>query len=92
MSARCLLLALLFGSAAPLHADLVRGALLLDGTGAPGRVMDLRFERGVVTALGDLEALPGEVVIDGAGRVLAPGFVDTHSPVSYTHLTLPTKA
>lgn len=79
MSARCLLLALLFGSAAPLHADLVRGALLLDGTGAPGRVMDLRFERGVVTALGDLEALPGEVVIDGAGRVLAPGFVDTHS-------------
>ena len=32
-------------------------------------------------------------VVDGAGKVLLPGFVNAHThPVSYTHLTLPTKA
>ena len=72
----CLLLCLV---AAGARADLVTGARVIDGTGAPGRIMDLRFEDGVIVALGELAARPGETVVDGSGRVLAPGFVDTHS-------------
>ena len=29
---------------------------------------------------------PGAEVIDVAGKVVVPGFVDPHTPVSYTHL------
>lgn len=79
MRSRLLLAALSCLLAAGARGDLVSGALVIDGTGAPGRVMDLRFEDGVIVALGDLEALPGETVVDGSDRVLAPGFVDTHS-------------
>ena len=28
--------------------------------------------------------------IDASGKIVFPGGVDIHSPVSYTHLTLPT--
>ncbi|MEE4298314.1 MAG: D-aminoacylase [Pseudomonadales bacterium] len=79
MLSRVILATLLLGGSPCTRADLIEGALLIDGTGAPGRVMDLRFEGGVVVALGELDAAVGETVVDGAGLVLAPGFVDTHS-------------
>lgn len=52
---------------------------LVDGTGAPGRLASVRVEEGRIAEIGDLEPSPGEVVVPGEGRVLAPGFVDTHS-------------
>ncbi|HEY4189204.1 MAG TPA: D-aminoacylase [Candidatus Limnocylindrales bacterium] len=62
--------------------DLVlRGGLLVDGTGAPGRIADVGIESGRVTAIGDLSVAPvGDVpsVIDARGHVVAPGFVDPH--------------
>jgi N-acyl-D-amino-acid deacylase len=79
MSQRSALVALSLVLAAPAQGELIAGARVVDGTGAPGRVMDLRHEDGVITALGDLDAIDGEVVVDGSGLVLAPGFVDTHS-------------
>lgn len=79
MNARLALAALLLLLACGVRAELIAGALVVDGTGSPGRVLDLRFEDRRIVALGDLEAQPGETVVDGAGLVLAPGFVDTHS-------------
>ena len=35
---------------------------------------------------------PSQIEIDCKGKMITPGFVDPHTPVSYTHLTLPTKA
>jgi N-acyl-D-amino-acid deacylase len=64
---------------ADLSSRLVRNVVLMDGTGTPGRAGALRFDRGVIVGLGELEPLPGEIVVDGGGRVLAPGFIDTHS-------------
>ena len=60
---------------------LVRGATLVDGTGGPGRRADVGAQGDRVVAVGDLSAVdPAEVavVLEGAGRVVCPGFVDPH--------------
>ncbi|MBL8270223.1 N-acyl-D-amino-acid deacylase family protein [Steroidobacter sp.] len=59
---------------------LIQNARLVDGTGAPAiprasvRIQDER-----IVAVGALQALPGERVVDAKGLVLSPGFIDTHS-------------
>ena len=60
------------------RASLVlRGAVLHDGTGAPGARADVAIESGRITGIG--AGLSGSRVIDLGGLVLAPGFVDIHS-------------
>jgi N-acyl-D-aspartate/D-glutamate deacylase len=63
-----------------LQADLlVRGGLLIDGTGGEPRPADLAVKGGRVCALGALGTLPAKREIDATGFVVAPGFVDMHS-------------
>jgi N-acyl-D-amino-acid deacylase len=54
-------------------------AMLIDGSGAPARPGAIRFQRGLISAVGAVRPLPGDSVIDARGLVLAPGFIDTHS-------------
>ena len=62
--------------------DLVlRGGLLVDGTGAPGRPADVGVLGDRILAVGDLGALDEagvERILDVDGRVVAPGFIDPH--------------
>ncbi len=64
---------------------LVRGATIVDGNGGPAFAGSLRVADGAIAALSpdDDPGAPtpreGEPVIDAAGLVLAPGFIDTHS-------------
>lgn len=67
---------------------IIRGADMLDGTGAPPRRADVAVTCGVIVAVepaGDAETLGplfrarGRECIDAAGLTLAPGFVDVHS-------------
>ena len=61
------------------RADLVlRGATVFDGTGAPGRDVDVGVEGDRITEIGpNLPA--GLEEIDVRGLALAPGFIDIHS-------------
>lgn len=61
------------------RADLVlRGAVLFDGTGAPGRELDVAVTGDRISAVGP--GLPaGNAEIDLRGLALAPGFIDIHS-------------
>jgi len=55
----------------------VRNGRILDGTGAPELRGDLAIRSGKVAGLGgEVEA---EDVIDAAGKIVAPGFIDLHS-------------
>jgi N-acyl-D-amino-acid deacylase len=58
---------------------LIRDGTLIDGTGGPRRVADLRVTGDRIAAIGDLTAQPGERVIDARGKFVVPGFIDTHS-------------
>lgn len=67
------------GTGQPRRSVLIAGARVVDGSGAPARAASVRVEGARIAAVGDLEPLAGEEVIDAGGLVLAPGFIDTHS-------------
>jgi N-acyl-D-amino-acid deacylase len=58
---------------------IVVGAQVADGTGKPLREANVRVVGGRIAGMGNLKPRDGEVVIDGKGRVLAPGFIDVHN-------------
>jgi N-acyl-D-amino-acid deacylase len=57
----------------------VRHGTLIDGTGSARRQADVGIRGARVAAIGDLAALRGAVEIDATGRVVAPGFIDSHT-------------
>ena len=80
-------------------SDPHRGAIITGGPAYPlvqghvGTVEAVRIDGRRVTHIGSLagaRALGDAQEVDLDGRTILPGFVD--APVSYTHLTLPTKA
>ena len=58
---------------------LIRNASIVDGTGAPRFKADIGISGDRIARIGDLSALRGEVEIDLAGRIAAPGFIDAHT-------------
>jgi len=63
---------------APTHDLVVRGALVVDGTGGPGRDADVAVTDGRITHVGPVPGRGAEE-LDGRGQVLAPGFIDPHT-------------
>ena len=57
---------------------IVRGGLVLDGTGEPGRIADVAVRDGVVVQVGDVQG-DATRVIDAHGALVTPGFVDIHT-------------
>jgi len=58
---------------------LIRGARLIDGTGAPWHVGDLAVSGDRIVAVGRVPPGPARVTFDAAGRVVSPGFIDLHT-------------
>ncbi|HET9352011.1 MAG TPA: amidohydrolase family protein, partial [Burkholderiales bacterium] len=56
----------------------IRGAVVVDGTGAPPKRADVGVCAGKILELGNIPA-SGRKTIDAEGLVLAPGFVDPHT-------------
>jgi N-acyl-D-amino-acid deacylase len=57
----------------------IRGALLIDGSGGPGVRGDLAVKDDRIVAMGDLSKTKGGREIAASGLALAPGFIDTHT-------------
>ena len=60
---------------------LIRGATLVDGTGAPRRPADVGLSGNRIAQVGapEADAAPAAETIDATGLVLCPGFVDPHT-------------
>ena len=69
---------------------LVRNGRVLDGTGTPWRVLDLGVRRGRIAQVGRLNRSKASVVIDAAGKYVAPGFIDIHTHSDIGILAEPT--
>src|SRR5256885_15374121 len=61
-----------------MHDLVIRGGLLVDGTGGGRRPADVAVSDGRVVELGDV-AGSARQTIDADGRIVAPGFVDVHT-------------
>jgi len=65
--------------AAASRSTIIQNAMIVDGSGSPPYLGSLRIEGQRIKAVGALDALPGESIIDASGLTLAPGFIDSHS-------------
>ena len=62
------------------HFDLlIRRASIIDGTNAPRYGGDIGIRGDRIARIGDLSAARGDIEIDLAGRIAAPGFIDAHT-------------
>jgi hypothetical protein len=60
-------------------AQLITNVRVIDGTSNPAYNASVRINGNRIGEVGDLKPQKGELVIDGKGMVLAPGFIDAHS-------------
>ena len=64
------------GKAAPEYDLVIRNGHIIDGTGSPWYAGDLGIRDGRIAAIGNLSDARAGQIIDAAGRVVAPGFID----------------
>ncbi len=57
---------------------LIRGGMLVDGSGGPPRRADVALTDGRIAAIGSISGEARET-IDADGRIVSPGFVDVHT-------------
>ena len=85
MKSKLVLLSILFaalftyGAAAQEFDILIRNGKIADGTGNPSFHGDVGIKDGRIAALGKLGNRTAARVIDAAGRVVTPGFLDMHN-------------
>ncbi len=59
---------------------LIKGGTVVDGTGAKAFAADVRVRGDKITEVGqDLKAAANERVVDAAGCIVAPGFIESHT-------------
>jgi len=64
----------------PTHFDLlIRSGTVIDGTKAPRFDADVGVTAGRIAAIGDLSACSADQLLDASGRIVAPGFIDSHT-------------
>ena len=69
---------------------LIQGGTVIDGTGRPPRPADVAIVGNRIEAIDRLPGARSARVIDAAGHIVAPGFIDMHSHADFTLPGLPT--
>jgi len=67
----------------------IRGGMLIDGSGTPGYPADVAITGDAIVAIG--KPIEGEArrMIDATGKVVAPGFIDLHSHADFSFFVDP---
>ena len=60
-------------------ATIITNIQLVDGTGKPAFKASVKIIGNKIVAIGDLKPNKTDQMIDGNGKILAPGFIDSHS-------------
>lgn len=58
---------------------IIKNGFLIDGTGNKGVNADLGIIDDKIVKIGDLKSAEAERIIDATGKIVSPGFIDTHS-------------
>ena len=70
---------------------LIRNGWVADGAGSPPFLGDVAIEGGKIVEVGRLgDGATATRVIDASGKVVCPGFVDSHSHSDFSMLANPT--
>src|ERR1700735_599583 len=71
---------------------LIRGGTVIDGTGQPRFDADVGIRDGLIAAIGDLSEAQGSTTLDARGKIVAPGFIDSHTHDDHAVLSDPDMA
>lgn len=52
---------------------------VIDGTGSPGIITDVVVDDGYIISIGHVDVGKNEQFIDASGKIICPGFIDTHT-------------
>ncbi|GAA5208200.1 N-acyl-D-amino-acid deacylase family protein [Microbacterium kyungheense] len=63
------------------HRTVLRGGVVVDGTGMPRRRADVEIAGDRIGAIGEVDDRPGDAVVDATGRFVMPGLIDAHAHV-----------
>ncbi len=58
---------------------LIKNSLVVDGTGSKPQQLDVLIKDNRISAIGNFSTHPAEMVIDGQGAYLTPGFIDINT-------------
>ena len=58
---------------------LFKNGMIIDGTGSTGYVADLMVDENRIVGIGSFEPNFNEQVFDASGKIVCPGFIDTHT-------------
>jgi len=62
-----------------MHDLVIKGGLLVDGSGSPGRTADVAVDGGMISDVGVLASPQASRTIDAEGLMVTPGWVDIHT-------------
>lgn len=79
-----------FCSLAQIYDLVLTGGKIVDGTGNAWFYGDVAIKNGKIAAVGKIELPDAARVIDVKGMIIAPGFIDVHTHVESSSLTVPT--
>jgi N-acyl-D-amino-acid deacylase len=63
----------------PRYDLVITGGGVIDGTGRPAKRADVAIKGGRIAAIGTIPRADATEVIDAAGLIVAPGFIDVHT-------------
>src|SRR6201998_2032060 len=58
---------------------ILRGGVVIDGSGGPRRRADVAISGHHITAVGTVDRVEGACEVDVSGKIVAPGFIDVHT-------------
>lgn len=71
---------------------IIHGGHVIDGTGAARLRADVGITGGTIAEVGDLSASKGKSSIDARGKIVCPGFIDSHAHSEISVLARPDAA
>ncbi len=69
---------------------IIRNGTIIDGSGRPGERKDVAIRGMRIAAVDRLDGVEAKEIIDATGKIVAPGFIDSHSHADYTLPVSPT--
>ncbi len=78
------------GAQAPPYDLVIRNGRIVDGTGSPWYLGDLGVRNDTIVRIAPRIDAPATRVIDAAGKVVAPGFIDIHTHARRGIMEVPT--
>ena len=68
---------------------IIRGGTIIDGTRQPRFDADVGIRDGFIAAIGDLSEAQAPITLEARGKIVAPGFIDSHTHDDHAVLSDP---